>query len=123
MKQSFSREQRRRILLEHRVVYPADELCAKWGISRGELRQWKAEFDFEHFLGDFRDWVLAALYAGIGDVDKIIDFLDSLNHCRYDPEEVLATLRDLQREGLARPSGSGWVYEPSRSAGDSPYIF
>lgn len=123
MKQPFSRGQRRRILLEHRFVHPADELCAKWGISRGELRKWKAEFDFEHFLGDFRDWIVAALHAGAGEVEEIIDFLDSLNHCRYAPEEVLVTLRDLQQEGLARPSGSGWAYDFSHSAHDTSYIF
>lgn len=120
---SFTRDQRRKILLEHRYVYTAGELCARWRVSRYELRKWKREFDYPNFTGDFRDWVIAAIHRGIDTLPGIIDYLDFLNHCRYSPEEVLEALRELESEGIAEQRGERWIYGRTPRAGSPSYIF
>jgi hypothetical protein len=61
-KTEYSREERRKILLENRYLHTEDQLCEKWGISKYQLRKWKKEFNYYYFIGSLRDMAVVALY-------------------------------------------------------------
>src|SRR5205807_10667098 len=101
-KTEYTYEEKRKILLEHRYLYTADKLFAKWGISKSQLSKWKEEFNYSYFIGSLRDMAIVALHNGAHTIPAIIDYLDGLNHARYTEKEVLELLKGLEAEGIAK---------------------
>ncbi len=65
MAREFTDDQIRKILLEQRYIYTADQLCAKWQITRYRLRQWRKQFRYAYLVGDVRELVIVGLHQGI----------------------------------------------------------
>jgi transposase-like protein len=119
----YTHEERRKILLEHRYLYTADKLCAKWGISKSQLRKWKKEFNYNYFIGSLRDMTIVALHNGAHIIPAIFDYLDALDHARYTEKEILELLKGLQAEGIAKTKDGEWFYDKSYSNDDASFIF
>src|SRR3954466_7664243 len=119
----YTHEEERKILLEHRYFYIIDKLCAKWGITKSQLRKWKKEFNYNYFVGSLRDMTVVALHNGAQTIPSIIDYLDFLNHARYTAQEVLELLTGLETEGVAKWRDDEWLYDKSFSKNDSSFIF
>jgi transposase-like protein len=122
-KTEYTHEEKRKVLLEHRYLYTADKLCAKWGISKSQLSKWKKEFNYSYFIGSLHDMAIVALYNGAQTILAIINYLDALNHARYTEKEVLELLKGLQAEGIAKTKDGEWFYDKSYSKNDTSFIF
>jgi len=122
-KADYSREERKKILLENRYLYTEDQLCERWGISEHRLKKWKEEFDYYYFMGSLRDMVVVALYNGSNTIPAIINHLDALNHARYTEDEVLELLEGLKAEGIAKEKDGKWFYDKRHSEDGASFIF
>jgi hypothetical protein len=121
--EAYSRDERRRILLEHRYVLSADEICTKWNITRYRLRIWKRELRYHYLIGDLTEMTVAALLNGSGTIPMIIEHLDYLNHARYSEAEVAAILEGLRDAGIAATKDGRWFCDPSHSREGTSFIF
>ena len=108
--QSFSDEEIRSILLEHRYLASADEICQKWAISRATLRTWKRDHAFAYVRGGLRELLIVALSsAPVRRPDELVEFLDAQDHTRYTPEEIARGLDALVVEGRALRRDDAWI--------------
>ncbi len=123
MSASYSDEEIRKILLEHRYFYTIDELCRKWSITTYQLRKWKKAFQYTCFIGEVRDMAVVALHSGANEICGIGDFLDYLNHCRYTEAEIVEMLEELKAQGIAIQVNGAWLYDQSYSKDDTSFIF
>jgi len=99
---ALSPEDIRRVLLEHRYLMKADELCAKWQISRATLRAWKNTACFEYLRGDVRELVIAALADGKpATLAGLAAWADYQDHSPYTEAEIRAVVDGLVAEGIA----------------------
>ncbi len=110
MAREFTADQIRKILLEQRYIYTADQLCAKWQITRYRLRQWKKQFKYEYLVGDVRELVIAGLHQGLQDVPTLSSFIDYHDHAVYSAKELTSILKRLQAEGIAIRQNDRWLY-------------
>ncbi len=110
MTREFTDDQIRKILLEHRYIYSADELCAKWQITRYRLRLWKKQFKYEYLVGDVRELVIVGLHHGIHDLPTLMSFIDYLDHSAYSAKELTSILKRLQTDGIAIRKNDRWFY-------------
>ena|SRR5688572_30454751 len=115
--QSFTNEEIKKILLEHRYLLDADALCKKWGITRNRLRTWKREHRFDGVRGGLRELVIVALRAcPVRDPADLVAFLDMQDHAVYTPEEIARVLDALVAEGIAERRKDSWRYDEKRLA-------
>ncbi len=123
MARTFSNDEIRKILLEQRYIYTADELCAKWQITRYRLCQWKKQFSYAYLAGDVRELVIVGLQHGRHDLPTLISFIDYLDHSTYSAKELTSILKRLQAEGVAIQKNGHWLYNPKHSHHDRSFIF
>lgn len=123
MNSTYSIEEIRKILLEHRYIYTADELCEKWGITKHQLRKWKQEFRYTYFIGTVRDMLVVAVHSGATTIKDIQNMLDYLNHCLYSEAEIIEMLEELQIQGIAINENGLWIYNQAHSKNDTSFIF
>jgi hypothetical protein len=123
MTREFTDDQIRQILLEQRYITTADQLCAKWQITRYRLRHWKKQFKYEYVVGTVRELVIAGLHQGLQDVPTLISFIDYHDHAVYSIEELTSILERLQAEGIAILKKGRWLYNRKHSHGDRSFIF
>ncbi|MDB5035805.1 MAG: hypothetical protein JWQ98_3046 [Chlorobi bacterium] len=121
--EAYSLDERRKILLEHRYFLAADEVCAKWKITRYRLRIWKRELRYEYLIGDLAEMTVVALRNGSGTIPMIIEHLDYLNHARYSEAKVIAILEGLRIAGIAATEQGRWFCDPSHSRSGTSFIF
>ena len=122
---SFSPDDIRRILLEHRYLLKADELCAKWQITRATLRAWKKAARFEYLSGDLRELVIAALASGgNASLAELTGWVDYQDHSACSESELRAVIDGLVRDGIA-----AWVdathvrYAPTPARQAARFVF
>ena len=120
---NYSVEEIRKILLEHRYFYTADEVCKKWGITKYRLRQWKKECSYAYFIGEVRDMMIVALHNGAATLPDIQSVLDYLDHCLYTEIEILEIIKKLEAQGLAVYENGRWLYNKAYSKNDTRFIF
>jgi len=121
----FSEQDVRRILLEHRYLLKADELCTKWQVSRATLRSWKKSARFEYLCGDLRELVIAALASGgSATLPQLAAWADYQDHSPYSEAEIRAVVDGLVTEGIAAWDGkTGARYAPSTARKAAKFIF
>ena len=122
---SFSVRDLRRVLLEHRYLLTADELCAKWEVSRGTLRTWKKAARFEYLRGDLRELVIAALAVGRpATLRALAAWVDCQDHSPYSEPEIRAVVDGLVLEGVAAWEGETTArYAPTAARCAARFIF
>jgi hypothetical protein len=122
---ALSEQDIRRILLEHRYLVKADELCSKWQISRATLRAWKKSARFEYLSGDLRELVIAALASGgKATLQDLAAWADYQDHSVYSEPELRVIVDGLVSEGIAAWEGPSTVrYAPSASRLDARFVF
>jgi hypothetical protein len=122
---AFSEQEIRRVLLEHRYLMTADELCAKWAISRATLREWKKVGRFDYLSGDLRELVIAALAsAGSATLERPAGWADYQDHSPYSEAEIRVVVDGLVAEGIAAWDGENGVrYAPSESRLAGRFVF
>ncbi len=122
---AFSDAEIRSILLEHRYLATADAICAKWGITRSRLREWKRDHGFAYVRGDLRELVIVALWSGPArEPADVVSFLDWQDHAVYSPDEIRRVLDALVVEGRAVRRGGAWHYDKKRLARSRrPFVF
>lgn len=121
----FSKQEIRRVLLEHRYLMKADELCAKWAISRGTLRDWKKIVRFDYLSGDLRELVIAALASGgSATLARLAAWVDYQDHSPYSEAEIRVVVDGLVKDGIAAWVGENVVrYAPSESRLAGRFVF
>lgn len=122
----FSREDVRRVLLEHRYLLKADELCAKWQITRSTLRAWKKSARFEYVRGDLREIVIAALAGSEkpATLASLAAWADYQDHSPYSAAEIRAIVDGLVAEGIAVWAEDETVrYAPSPARQAARFVF
>ena len=121
----FSEQEIRRILLEHRYLMKADELCAKWEISRATLRAWKKVGRFDYLSGDLRELVIAALASGASaTLARLAGWADYQDHSPYSEAEIRVVVNGLVKDGIAAWDGKNVVrYAPSESRLAGRFVF
>ena len=120
---TFTPDEIRRILLELRYIYTVRQLCAKWHITPYRLRQWQHQWHYAHLSGSVRELIIAALYQGAPTTADISAYLDYADHTVYTPEEIEAVLKQLEIDGFAIRTGTGWRYNAAHSHSDQAFIF
>jgi hypothetical protein len=119
----YSTEEIRKILLEHRYIYTADELCEKWSITKYQLRKWKQTFHYTYFIGTVRDMLVVAVHSGATSIKDMQNMLDYLNHCLYSEVEIVEMLKELQAQNIAINENGLWLYNQAYSKDDASFIF
>jgi len=122
---AFSKQDIRRILLEHRYLMTADELCGKWEISRATLRDWKKLARFEYLSGSLRELVIAALASGgAATVERLAAWVDYQDHSPCSEGDLRAVVDGLVNDGVAAWDGESAVrYAPSESRRSARFVF
>lgn len=122
---AFSERDIRRVLLEHRYLMSADEICAKWEISRAKLREWKKLGRFEYLSGDLRELVIAALASGKkATLERLAAWADYQDHSPYSEAEIRVVVDGLVQDGVAVWDGDGTVsYAPSEARLAARFVF
>lgn len=123
MTRDFTNDQIRKILLELRYIATADQVCAKWQITRYRLRQWQTQFNYKYRVGDVRELVIVGLHQGIQDVTLLIKFIDYHAHSVYSTQELTSILTQLQAEGIAVLKKGRWLYNRKHSHHNRSFIF
>ncbi|MFV8752150.1 hypothetical protein ACNOYE_16505 [Nannocystaceae bacterium ST9] len=126
LEQDFDEADRRRILLEHQLLFTEAETCARWGLRVGTLRRWKRELRPWRIAAGPREWLIVALFqAGDSGVEagESIAWIDYHDHAVYSVAEIAAWLDGLVEEGIARRRGGRWVYERSRWGERRAFVF
>jgi hypothetical protein len=123
MSDEYSEADQRRILLELRYLCTEAELCAKWKLTKAQLRRWKKAANYAYLSANFRELVILALHTGSETIPNLISHLDYLDHTIYTEAEIHAMLEKLRVEGIAKEDGGKWHYDPIHSQNDTSFIF
>lgn len=113
------------MLLEHRYLAKADEVCAKWHITRATLRAWKKTARFEYLRGNLRELVIAALASGgNASLAELTGWVDYQDHGACSEPELRAVIDGLVADGTA-----AWVdathvrYAPTPARVAARFVF
>lgn len=113
----------RKILLELRYFYTAQQLSDKWHITPYRLRQWKRQWNYAYLTGTLRELVIVAVHQGAQTSADVIAYLDYLDHAVYTADEISAVLAQLEAEELVVQRNGHWRYNQLHSANDTSFIF
>jgi hypothetical protein len=120
---TYSVEEIRKILLEHRYFYTAVEVCKKWEITNYRLRQWKKVYSYAYRTIGVREMTVVALHNGATTIPDIRSVLDYLDHGLYTDREILKIVKQLETQGLVHDENGRWLYNKMYSKNDTGFIF
>jgi len=105
----------KRIVLERHLIFDDDApWVRRWKFPPSRMRTWKKKFPRRTLNPGPREWILVALHQSKKPLTKpggLSEWLDYLDHAIYSGEEITGMLESLAREGYARKTPDGWIYD------------